>query len=190
MRSILGIICIAALTPVAAFAQAAAPADPISQSLNGLYNAVKRNVKESAEKVPEEHYGFKPTADVRSFGQLIGHIADAQFMFCAGAKGEKNPNATSIEKSKTTKADLVKSLDESIAYCDAVYSGMTDARAAEVKKAPAFMGGQSSVAGFLAVNASHSNEHYGNLVTYMRLKGIVPPSTERSQQPRRPSGQQ
>ncbi len=169
------------IAPALAAAQTAAPANPISQSLNTLYGAIKQNLVESAQQASPEIYAFKPTPDVRSYAQLIGHVADAQYFFCSSAKGEPNPNQAQFEKTKTSKDDLVKGLTDSFAYCDGVFQSMTDAKLAEMRKAPAFMGGQSSVAGFLTLNVAHDNEHYGNIVTYLRLKGVVPPSTARTQ---------
>jgi uncharacterized damage-inducible protein DinB len=157
------------------------PANPISQSLSGLFQSVKQNLTESAQQASVEVYAFKPTPQVRSFGQIIGHVADAHYFFCSSAKGEASPNKVEIEKTVTTKEALVKALADSFAYCDAAFAAATDAKLAEMRKAPPFMGGQSSAAGFLAFAVAHDNEHYGNIVTYLRLKGIVPPSTARGQ---------
>jgi len=130
----------------------------------------------TAEKIPEALYAFKATPEVRSMGQLIGHIADSQFMMCAAAVGEKPPQG-GIEKSMTAKADLSKALADSSAYCNTVIDGMTDAKGMEVVK---FFTGPTPRLFVLSFNVSHSYEHYGNLVTYMRLNKIVPPSSERS----------
>ena len=166
----------------AALAQApaasVAPADPLSGTLKALWDGVKRNIVESAEKMPEADYAFKPTPDVRSFGELLGHVANSNFNYCARVKGEKNPNEGNDIEKKTAKADLQKGLADSFAYCDGVYGTMTDAKAMEIVKI-----GQREAprAGLLIANISHDNEHYGNIVTYMRLKGLVPPSTARTQ---------
>lgn len=148
--------------------------NPLSTETKGLYDMVKGNLIKAAAKMPEENYAFKPTPDVRSFGQLVGHVADAQYLFCAPVKGEANP-APGIEKSKTTKADLEKALAAAFAYCDAVYSSMTDATVVQTTK---FFNRERSKLTILNFNTSHNNEHYGNIVTYMRLKGLVPPSSE------------
>jgi len=134
------------------------------------------------DKVSEADYAFQPTKDVRTFGQILAHTANSQFSLCAGAKGEPNPNKDDFEKSSTTKAAIVKALADSFAYCDTIYLALTDAKALELIKV-----GQNDVprAGRLISNIAHDNEHYGNLVTYMRIKGYVPPSTERAQQMRR-----
>jgi len=154
--------------------KAQATSDPLSAGNKVIYNIVKNNVVKAAEKMPEENYAFKPTPEVRSFGQILGHVADAQYGFCSAALGEKNP-APGIEKSKTTKGDLVQALNEAFAYCDKAYSGMTDAHAAELVK---FFGRELAKLTVLSFNSSHTDEHYGNLVTYMRMKGLVPPSSE------------
>jgi uncharacterized damage-inducible protein DinB len=162
---------------VAAFAQetpAAPPANPISASERGFYTLVSGYVIAAAQKMPEENYSFKPTPDVRSFGQLVGHVADAQYMFCATATGEPNPSK-GIEKTVTSKADLVAALQDAVAYCKKAYAGMTDAQGGQFVKMMNFNLAKLTV---LSINTAHTDEHYGNMVTYLRLKGIVPPSSE------------
>jgi uncharacterized damage-inducible protein DinB len=161
---------------VAAFAQeapAAMPPNPISASEKGFYGIVSGWVVAAAQKMPEENYSFKPTPDVRSFGQLVGHVADAQYYFCSTATGDTNP-MKAIEKTKTSKADLVAALEEAVAYCNKAYAGMTDTVGSQPVK---FMGFNLARVSLLSVNTAHTDEHYGNMVTYLRLKGIVPPST-------------
>ena len=119
------------LTCIALFAQSAS--DPLSAGNKGIYNIVKNNLVRAAEKMPEENYSFKPTPEVRSFGQIVGHVADAQYTFCSAALGEKSP-APGVEKSKTSKADLAQALKDAFAYCDKAYDGMTDAHAADMVK--------------------------------------------------------
>jgi uncharacterized damage-inducible protein DinB len=164
----------ALLLASAAFAQS-----PDLKTLSGharaLQNQVKNVILRSAQKVPESDYSFKPTPEVRSFGQLLGHVADAQYLFCSAALGQENPKPA-VEKTKTSKADLVAALEAAFSYCDKAYAALTDANAAQTVK---FFGADRVRLGVLSFNTSHSNEHYGNLVTYMRLKGIVPPSSEK-----------
>ena len=160
------------LTAVLLDAQAVS--DPLSGGNKGIYNIVKNNLVKAAEKMPESNYAFKPTPEVRSFGQIVGHVADAQYAFCSAALGETNP-LPGIEKGKTTKADLVQALNEAFAYCDKAYNGMTDAHAVEMVK---FFGRDQAKLTVLAFNSAHNDEHYGNMVTYMRIKGLVPPSSE------------
>lgn len=178
------LLCTVAAAP--ALAQAASSPQPppppqsLSDGLKNAWNGIKRNVHESADKVPDADYAFKPTPDVRSFGGLIAHIAGSQFFYCSMIKGVPSPKKPTDFDSLTAKAELLKALDDSNAYCDEAYSALTDASLTQmVKNGPRELARGTFVAG----NISHSNEHYGNLVTYMRLKGIVPPSTERSQAP-------
>jgi uncharacterized damage-inducible protein DinB len=138
------------------------------------YERTKGILVRAAEKMPEENYGFKPVDTVRSYGQIIGHLADAQYLFCSTASGEKNPGLN-IEKTKTAKADLIAALKDGFAYCDKVYDSMTDAAALQTVK---FFGNDAPKYAALTINIAHNMEHYGNLVTYMRIKGIVPPTSE------------
>jgi uncharacterized damage-inducible protein DinB len=164
----------------AAASQAPKAADPAMQAnpystFNKFgYARIKNILVSSAEKMPEENYSFKPTDAVRSYGQIVGHLADSQYMFCSIALGEKNPGLK-IEQTKTAKADLVAALKEAVAYCDKAYDTMTDASGAQL--VPLF-GSNLPKAGALEINNIHDMEHYGNLVTYMRLKNIVPPTSE------------
>jgi len=165
-------------TPASASSKPAPDNPPIP--FNKLaYGFVKANLLRSAEKMPEENYGFKPTEAVRSFGQIIGHVADSQYFFCSVVRGEKNPGLK-IEQTKTSKADLIASLKDSIAYCDKAFDGMTDASASEMVK---LMGRDMPRRDVLTANAMHGVEHYGNLVVYLRMKNIVPPSSEPGSMP-------
>src|SRR6202022_4416801 len=101
-------------------------ANPFSSFNKILYARLKTILVSSAEKMPDENYNFKPTEAVRSYGQILGHVADSQYLFCSMVLGEKNP-APKIEKTKTSKADLIASLKDAFAYCDKAYDGMTDA---------------------------------------------------------------
>lgn len=154
-------------------AQQAAPnPNPLSTEAKQMYTGVKNNLLKMAEKMPEEHYAFKATAEIRTFGQLIGHVADSQARTCSAVMGEmKNLNASS----KTSKADLVAALKESFSLCDKAFDSLTDAKATEMIS----MGQrQSTRLGALVRTVSHSNEEYGYMAVYMRLKGVVPPSSE------------
>jgi uncharacterized damage-inducible protein DinB len=158
---------------------AASPANPITQSEKGLYAVIAGAAVGAAAKMPEENYAFKPTPDVRSFGQLVGHVADANYMFCSQASGEANPSKN-IEKTKTSKADLVSAIKDSVAYCNKVFSTMTDAKGSETTKFRSFDLAKLTL---LSLNTAHTDEHYGNMVTYLRLKGIVPPTSENQPAP-------
>ena len=151
---------------------------PDLKSASGYPKMVQRQVtawiERAAEKMPAEQYAFKPDPAVRSFGQILGHIADADYLFCSTVLGENKPSPE-IEKTKTTKAELTAALRDAFAYCNRAYDALTDASANETVKA---FGQERNKLGALWFNASHNLEHYGNLVVYMRLKGIVPPSSE------------
>lgn len=178
MKTRLTVICAAAcvafaLVVVPALAETAA--NPFTSALKMSYDRIKDYVTKSAEQMSEANYAFKPTPEVRSFGQLIAHVADANFMMCSAVAGEK-PAGESIEKTKTTKADLQKALADSFAYCDKVYAGMSDATGLQTIN---FFGGQQSKLAVLSFVNNHGFEHYGNIITYMRLKGLVPPSSQK-----------
>lgn len=141
--------------------------------LRQMYSGVKNNILRMAEKMPEEHYAFKPVPEIRSFGELMAHIADSQARNCSSVLGEvKQLNAAS----KTRKEDLVAALKESFQICDQAYESLTEDNARQMVKGPR---GERSKAGLLVGNLSHSNEEYGYGAVYLRLKGIVPPSSER-----------
>jgi uncharacterized damage-inducible protein DinB len=132
----------------------------------------------SAEKMPEENYAFKPTEAVRSFGQVLGHVADSNYLFCSKALGETNPSPK-VEETKKTKAELIGALKDAFAYCDKAHASITAASVTEMVK---FQGMDLSKKDVLTVNNMHTVEHYGNIITYLRLKNLVPPSTEMQQQ--------
>jgi uncharacterized damage-inducible protein DinB len=165
---------------IIAVALGAIPVPAIAQdnagmaSVRPLYENVKGWLIRSAEQVPEEHYSFKPTPEVRSFGELMGHVANANYLFCAGATGEDNPNATDYEEA-TSKADLVAGVKASFEYCDSAFQ-MSETKALEDVT---FFGQTGSRLWVLMFEVAHDMEHYGNVVTYMRLNGMVPPSSQR-----------
>ena len=176
MRKLAVLICLLAL-PAVALSQD----NPLSTFNKGASARVKDILLRSAEKMPEENYKFKPIDTVRSYGQVVGHVADAQYLFCSIALGEKNPTPK-IEQTKTSKADLVAALKDAFAYCDKAYDGMTDASATQMVK---LFGNDAPKLGVLTVNNMHNLEHYGNLATYMRLKSIIPPTSEPPPQPKK-----
>src|SRR5216684_801805 len=155
---------------------------PDLKSASGYPKMVQKQVtawiERAAEKMPEEEYAFKPDPAVRSFGQILGHIADANYLFCSPLLGENNPSP-GIEKSKTAKAELTSALHDAFAYCNRAYDKLIDVNANETVKA---FGQERNKLGVLWFNASHNLEHYGNLVVYLRLKGIVPPSSDHKAQ--------
>jgi uncharacterized damage-inducible protein DinB len=169
-----------AQTSDAGFGAALSPS--MATVVKNMHATIRRNLAEAAERMPADQYAFKPTPEVRSFGQMIGHLVNGNFYFCSQAKGDASPAATNHEQ-LTDKAALVKVLNESLAYCDGVYAGMTDTTFNEVVTLAGPNGTPASRGSILVFNTTHNNEHYGNIIVYMRLKGLVPPSTARVQQP-------
>ena len=165
----------AALMCLAVAGPSAQPTSPLAEIKQYYYEAVKRNLSAMAEKMPEEHFGFKPVAEVRSFGEAVAHVADAQARNCnlVSGAGSKTVDA----EKKRTKADLLAALKASFAICDAAFAALTDARANEMVTMGQ-SGFQLSKLSLLVSMISHSNELHGYMSVYLRLKGIVPPSTE------------
>lgn len=166
---VLALAC--SLAPIPSFAQ-----DPVSRSIAQQWEGAKENILASADQMPEGDYGFTPVPTVRSFGGILAHIAGANYVFCAAAMGQKSPHAEDhFEKTVKAKPDVVKALRDSMAYCDKAYQ-TTDRAVVETVSAP-FGGGKMTRASALMGNTGHLHEHYGNLVTYFRLKGMVPPTS-------------
>lgn len=149
-------------------------ANPLTAHSRRVYDGVKTILVQTARSMPEERYGFRPAETVRSFGQIVGHVAETQYMFCSAVRGERDP-AHGIEKTNASKADLIAALEGAFAYCDKAWDGMTDVNGAELVKA---MGSDMPKLGVMQVNQLHTIEHYGNLVTYMRMNGLVPPTSD------------
>jgi uncharacterized damage-inducible protein DinB len=191
MTKNLALLAALVLVPAIVTAQTP-PVRPIMASLGGMYASVAADLSAAAERMPEESYEYRPTAAVRSFGQIVAHVAGAQFLYCAQAAGAlfdrellaklgpmrrySEAPAGAPDVKPPSKSALVALLNEGIAYCASVYATTTDAAAAK----PVTMGGRETIRGRpLFENVAHNNEHYGNLVTYLRVNGLVPPSTER-----------
>lgn len=170
IRPTFALLCL--MLPSGAFAQ-----NPISDAIRDGWDGAKRNITRATEAMPDAKFNFKPVDTVRTYAQIVAHVAGANYIFCAAARGEKSPYAEDhFEKSATTKPAVAKALADSIAYCDAAYKALDDRRAAETVAA-AFGNGKSARAAALIGNTGHVQEHYGNLVTYLRINGIVPPSS-------------
>ena len=156
-----------------------AQGNPLSADVKKDYKNVRDYFVRAAEKMPDADYAFKPSPDVRSFGQQVAHVADDQYNLCAPAKGETRQAAyTDIENRLSKKTDLIPALKDAFAYCDAAYDALTDASGREIVKF-----GKSDKTKFAMLNWNlwHTWEHYGNVVVYLRIKGLVPPSSERTQ---------
>lgn len=141
-------------------------------SIRPHYDRIKSLYIRSAEAMPEAKYGFRPSPDVRTYAELLGHVANETYMFCADALGIPDPNKTNFEK-VTSQAQMTAGLKAAFAFCDAAYA-MPDARAMEQVES---MGGKGTRLWLLIYNVTHDSEHYGNIVTYLRINGVVPPSS-------------
>jgi hypothetical protein len=150
----------------------AAQSNPFSEDARQSYTGIKTSLLKAADKMPEQFYSFRSTDKVRTYAEIMMHVADTQMQLCGMAKVEQK---TGSAGSKTSKADVVAALKASFDYCDAVYNSMTDAAGAV--KVTVF-GRQITKLGVLNLNAAHDNEMYGTAVAYLRLKDIVPPSSE------------
>ncbi|MEX2582972.1 MAG: DinB family protein [Gemmatimonadota bacterium] len=157
--------------PAAASAQALAEA--VTSGLTGRFETVSGHVLSAAEGVPEEQYSYRPTDEVRTLGEMFGHVAVAQFAYCAAISGAELP--ASARGAATSKADIVQRVSASRDFCIGVYRGTTGEA---LGGAVSIFGNEDTRVGGLIQNLAHSNLHYGNIVTYMRALGLVPPSSE------------
>jgi uncharacterized damage-inducible protein DinB len=186
LRGLLCLLCLVSV-PLSASAQTSDAGfnDALSPSwaatVKAMHATIRRNLAEAAAAMPAEEYSFKATPQVRSFAELIGHVVNANFFFCSQAKGEPAPTKENFERT-ADKTALVKGLNDALAYCDDVYNGTTDANVNQLITMAGPAKKQTSRGSVLVFNTTHNNEHYGNIIVYMRLKGHVPPSTARAQQ--------
>ena len=168
------VLYVAALSVQTSCSTPTTPKSALIGTSKGIFSVAKSDVLKSMDKIPEDLWSFKPTPEVRTVGQLFAHIADGQYEFC-GPVAEGKSVDKSIEKSAQTKADIAPAVKEAFAYCDGAFDKLTDASAVETMK---FFNRDMTRIGIMDLNTAHTMEHYGNLVTYMRMKGIVPPSSE------------
>lgn len=166
-----------------------ASTEPLIRGIEGMHDNVKRFLLAAAREMPEEDFGYKPVPDVRTAGQLFLHVAYWQFFFCGEAKGEKperpalltafHDQRENLQAIGANKANIVEALQASYDYCDRVFKELTPEQAGQIIAAPRFMNiDQAPRVHFLSYSVSHANEHYGNIVTYLRLKGRMPPSSQ------------
>jgi uncharacterized damage-inducible protein DinB len=158
---------------LAAIAAVAQTPSPVITETRQTYTAIKNNLIKAAEKMPDEDYKFRPVAEIRTFGELMAHIADSQMRTCSAVNGEMKQGTAA---SKTTRADIVSALKDSFAECDKAWDGLTAANILEMVK---FRNGERTRLGILTYDTGHESEEYGYAAVYLRLKGIVPPSSER-----------
>lgn len=186
-RWIVALVMVSSIQPASAqttdggFDKALSPS--LAKVANSMHSMIRTNLADAAEAMTEGDYAFRPTAEVRTFGQLVGHIANANNFFCSQAAGERPPTTEDYER-VSSRAALLRGLQESLAYCDRVYAATTDATFAMSVRMAAAPGVPPTVTtrgAVLMFNVTHNNEHYGNVVVYMRLRGRVPPSTARVQ---------
>jgi uncharacterized damage-inducible protein DinB len=153
----------------------------MAASLKSMHQVIRRNLAEAAAAMPADEYSFKPTPQVRSFAELVGHVINGNLYFCSQARAEKPSFGGDVSKI-SDKTALVKALNDALAYCDAAYDATTDANVNQAVGVQGRGGSTPTTRGLvLMFNTTHNNEHYGNLVVYMRLKNHVPPSTARVQ---------
>jgi len=160
---------------------AAAPTDPFATYVKNAFKSISTNLNGSAEQMPEANYIMKigTMTEVRTFGSLLGHVINANYLFCSQAKGEANPQTVDYEKTAQTKDQLVKAMHDALAYCGPVYDSLTDATAMQMvtPQGPNGPGRPTMRSVLLLRNIVHNNEEYGNLVGYFRAANLVPPST-------------
>jgi hypothetical protein len=192
MRKLLCTVALCALAAIPAIAQGGAPAgggaqmapptDPLATFVKAQWSQVSKNLIGSAEQMPDANFSMKlgTTPEVRTYGSLLGHVIDANFLFCARAKAEANPNTVDYEHTPQVKADLVKAMHAAMDYCGPVYDSLTDASGTQLMTPPATGRGPGRPFPLfqpLIQNIIHNNEEYGNIVGYFRAANLVPPST-------------
>lgn len=166
-------------------AKPAEPAQPptFTQILNRSLSGVESEFVPAAEAMPDDKYDFAPTngefKGVRTFGQQVRHVAAANYMICAAILSEKPPVDTGGESgpaSIKTKADSVKFLKDSYAYCHKAYSSINESNATGQVQSP-FGSNKVSRLGLAVMNVGHNFDHYGQMVEYLRMNGIIPPAS-------------
>ena len=171
------VVIAGAVVWIAAVCGAQAPAGPSGPAaeVQGYYNRLKPNVIKAAEKMPDADYQFRPTPDIRTFARIVNHVTEAQQRTCSAMIGA-TPDPKSVPSDTADKATIVAALKASFDVCDKAYGALTDANMAETVQIGQ---GKRSRIGMAWGNASHDNEQYAELSTYLRLKGIVPPTAEK-----------
>jgi uncharacterized damage-inducible protein DinB len=183
MRKLISAIFVGLMLAASATAQTQQSAPPSSTGfLKNMYRNNRGEILRSAEKFPEQFYGLRPgpQTEVRTFGQLVGHLANFNYLWCSQAKNENNPMEGKDFEKLTSKADLAKALNDAFAYCDSVYNALTDVSGQEILEITQENGGKRRInrLSLLVLNYGHNEHHYGNMITYMRMKSVVPASSE------------
>ena len=146
----------------------------LTAELKASHDRLRDDVVPSAERMTDEYFDFRPTLEVRTFGQLVGHIATSLYAACAAAGAERNPHPEVVEDTVSGKADLVDALKAAYDYCDQALASLNDVNGMDTVTERR----EGTRLSFLIDSIGHTNLHYGNMVTYMRLKGLVPASTD------------
>ena len=179
------LLCILALP---AIAQENHPSDnPLSAFTKRVYGFQKGTLLRSAEKMPEENYSFKPVDTVRTYGQVVGHLAGAQYLFCSKVLDEEKPGAEVGGRPRPQKADLIAALKTAFAYCDKAYDAMTDASGGQIVK---LFGTDTPRLGVLNFNNVHNmgaftetchlHEDQGHRSSYPASRGKCPHQSRRN----------
>ncbi len=142
--------------------------NPLTTTLSIFRSNMQDKITKSADEMPESKYSYRPTKEVRSFAEILNHVADISYTLCSNVKGEANPATATAKVSKT---EIMAYLKGSFNYCDGVYSGFTDAHLNDPAN---FFGAKTNKMFILTQVGNHDALHYGNLVTYLRLNGLVP----------------
>jgi uncharacterized damage-inducible protein DinB len=168
-------VLLVAGTSIAQAQQKASGSAVSTAGITGVFHMAHANIVKAAEQIPEDKFSFQPTKDVRTLGAIFAHVADANTFFCSQVTGTPKEYSDKVEKTAKTKAEIVAALKASYDACGAAYGAVTDA---DLTKGLKIFGNDMNVAGAMTMNTSHNWEHYGNIVTYMRLNGMVPPSSQ------------
>lgn len=178
LRTLLIVLLLPAAVVVAQEDTATKPAEPPARAITAhsefRFGVMEKILLRAAELMPEEQYDFKPTDEVRTFGQILGHVADSQYYFCSSVLGEESPSPR-VEETKTRKADLLTALQGAFAYCARGYEGLNDASGGHTVQ---LSSGGTPKLSVLDIDQVHTIEHYGNLIVYLRMNGIVPPTSD------------
>ena len=174
-RSIVRVVCMVSVFVLASLANAqqgmpnpTTASNPLTTTISIFRSNMQDKIMKSADEMPESKYSYRPTKDVRSFAQILNHVADISYTLCSNVKGEANPTSATAKVSKT---EIIAYLKGSFDYCDGVYSGFTDAHLND----PAdFFGAKTNKMFVLTQVGNHDALHYGNLVTYLRINGLEP----------------
>jgi uncharacterized damage-inducible protein DinB len=162
-----------AVRPLSLLLPPAPPAVLVSDTkLN--YDMASKYLLAAAKKMPDDRYSFRPAPDVRTFGQLVGHIAESQYIACDPIRG-KEYKPHNLERGLNTKADLVAALETAVGYCQETWTTLKPGALADKVK---LFNRDRTKLGVLDIATAHAFEHYGNMVTYLRMNGVVPPSSE------------